>query len=178
MNTLETIKQKIADINAKKQELVEGLRKDFAPMLQPLFDKSNGKITSFGWTQYTPYFNDGEECTFSTHVDYPVINGEDSDDIDALNIGIYKTITDENLAEHKSFNESEHGHKWYVSKSVGENGYFRNPGYDEDLANLVDEFKQVIKSIDDEFLKDLFGDHVQVTVNADGTIETEEYSHD
>lgn len=56
MSTLETIKQKIADINAKKQELVNDLRKDFAPMLQPLFEKSNGKIKSFGWTQYTPYF--------------------------------------------------------------------------------------------------------------------------
>ena len=28
-------------------------------------------LKSFGWTQYTPYFNDGDPCTFRSHSSYP-----------------------------------------------------------------------------------------------------------
>lgn len=34
-------------------------------------------IESFSWTQYTPYFNDGDACIFSVHASYPEINGVD-----------------------------------------------------------------------------------------------------
>lgn len=36
---------------------------------------SNSNIESIGWTQYTPYFNDGDTCHFSVHTDNIVING-------------------------------------------------------------------------------------------------------
>lgn len=54
MTTLESIKEKIESIKKQKEELVNQLKNDFAPMLKPLFDKTNGKITSIGWNQYTP----------------------------------------------------------------------------------------------------------------------------
>ncbi len=41
----------------------------------------NPDIVSFSWTQYTPYFNDGDECTFGAHIDYPEINGSDIYDV-------------------------------------------------------------------------------------------------
>lgn len=155
MNILENIKSKIAEINAKKEELVSDLRKDFAPMLKPLFDKSNGKIKSIGWTQYTPYFNDGDECTFSVNTDYSLqINGEDCDEIESLDWRI----------------------KYYLKN--GEYSEDKTDDWDIELFNIVEEFKKLIQSIDDEFLKDLFGDHVLVTVHDDGRIETEEYEHD
>src|SRR5687767_852848 len=34
-------------------------------------------LISFGWAQYTPYFNDGEPCNFSVYYGYPDINGEE-----------------------------------------------------------------------------------------------------
>ncbi len=37
------------------------------------------ELTSFRWTQYTPYFNDGDECVFGAHTDYPYLNGEDEE---------------------------------------------------------------------------------------------------
>lgn len=177
MTSLETIKAKISEINAKKQELVADLRKDFAPMLKPLFEKSKGKIKSFGWTQYTPYFNDGDSCEFGVNFDYPNINGVDYDDIENINKGIYKQITDDNIIEHKEFNKTK-GYHWYVDKQVGQDGYFPNPDYDYELVSIIDDFKSALSDIDSEFLKELFGDHVLVTVNDDGTIETEEYEHD
>src|ERR1044072_5669755 len=37
----------------------------------------NPIIESFAWTQYTPYFNDGEPCIFSVKRDYNIyVNGE------------------------------------------------------------------------------------------------------
>lgn len=36
---------------------------------------SNSSIESLGWSQYTPYFNDGDTCHFSVHTDNIIING-------------------------------------------------------------------------------------------------------
>src|SRR5688572_33247641 len=30
-------------------------------------------LDRISWTQYTPYFNDGDECVFSAYVDYPMV---------------------------------------------------------------------------------------------------------
>ena len=39
-------------------------------------------IESFSWTQYTPYFNDGDECTFSAQTQYPQLTFTDGTEID------------------------------------------------------------------------------------------------
>lgn len=31
------------------------------------FFKDHPEVNAIGWAQYTPFFNDGEECTFSVH---------------------------------------------------------------------------------------------------------------
>lgn len=36
-----------------------------APIFQQYPD-----LEAFRWTQYTPYFNDGEPCVFNAHIDY------------------------------------------------------------------------------------------------------------
>lgn len=153
MTTLESIKEKIESIKKQKEELVNQLKNDFAPMLKPLFDKTNGKITSIGWNQYTPYFNDGDECMFSVNFDYLNINGKNEYDIDSLDWRI----------------------KYYLE---GNEKYPLQEEWDLELFGFVNEFKELLNSIDDDFYKDLFGDHVEVTVNADGTVETSEYDHD
>lgn len=37
-------------------------------------------LESFSWEQYTPFFNDGDECVFGVYYDYPRINGMGSED--------------------------------------------------------------------------------------------------
>ena len=39
-------------------------------------------IESFSWPQYTPYFNDGDECTFSALTEYPQLTFTDGTEID------------------------------------------------------------------------------------------------
>jgi hypothetical protein len=46
--------------------------------LKPIF-KKYPKINAIGWNQYTPYFNDGEECEFEVHE--PAV-AWDTDEID------------------------------------------------------------------------------------------------
>jgi hypothetical protein len=45
-------------------------------------------------------------------------------------------------------------------------------------CELVREFIDVINSIPEEILKDLFGDHALVTIHKSGEIEVEGYDHD
>ena len=75
MTTLEKIKAELEAFEAKKKVFVEDLRKEFPTMFKELFDKSE-KIESFSWTQYTPFFNDGDTCEFGVHCDDPYVNGE------------------------------------------------------------------------------------------------------
>ena len=47
-----------------------------------------------------------------------------------------------------------------------------------ELVEIIDQIQEVLNSIPDEFMEDLFGDHISVTVKRDGTIETEDCEHD
>lgn len=172
MEMLNNIKEKIAQINKQKEELVKQLREDFAPALKPLFEKSNGVITSLGWVQYTPYFNDGDECTFSINsdIDYGIrVNGEHLEDSEILGNSTY------GLSKYlKKDGSYEEWIKKYPEDAL-------NPDTMEEDLNIYKtllEFEDILESIDDEFFKDLFGDHVEVTVFVDGRVETEKYEHD
>lgn len=174
MSVLEKIKSSLKEIEDQKKAMVATLQKEFSPMFKPLFEK-NTKVKSIGWAQYTPYFNDGEECTFSANTDYVYVNGENQDDIDALSDSKYLTVTDENRDGCIEFTK-EKGYTW-ITNEIGTKSYIKNVDFDAELETQIDEFKSVLSEIPDEFLKDLFGDHVLVTVTADG-VSTEEYEHD
>lgn len=156
MTTLEKIKAELEAFEAKKQVFVEDLRKEFPTMFKELFDKSE-KIESFGWRQYTPFFNDGDTCEFGVHASDPDINGEDIYNNDWFDWRIrYYLRGDEKYA----------------------NLLTENPKLDVEAYKVVAEFISVIESIPEDFLKDLFGDHAQITIHKDGKIDVDEYDHD
>lgn len=150
MTIIEKINAELQAFNAKKQELVETLRTEFPAILAPLFEKSK-LIDSISWTQYTPYFNDGDECTFGVNKDEPDVNGHQVYD-DELN---------------------------FLNEQIG--SYQKrqpNPDYNAEEAAIYEDFCSALASIPDDFYRDLFGDHVRVTVHRAGRIEVEEYDHD
>lgn len=156
MTTLEKIRVELEAFEAKKKVFVEDLRKEFPTMFKELFDKSE-KIQSFGWRQYTPYFNDGDTCEFSVHCNDPYVNGEYIDECDWYDWRIkYYLKGDEKYA----------------------NLLTENPELDIESYKVVEEFISVINSIPEDFLKDLFGDHAQITIYKDGRVEVDEYEHD
>jgi len=158
MTVIEKIKAELKSFEEKKTAFLAELQKEFPTMFKELFEKSK-RITSIGWTQYTPYFNDGDTCEFSINVDDLYVNGEYEDEIEWLDWRMK-----------------------YILAGDGDTDKYKEQLKDKELDyeeyKVLCEFKSVLQSIPEEFYKDLFGDHVQVTIKSDGTINKEEYEHD
>lgn len=147
MEIVEKIKAEMAAFDEKRKELTAQLKKDFPALLAPLFEKYPG-VKNVRWTQYTPYFNDGDACEFSTNAGYA-----------DLNYDVREEDEDEDEDETEEIKSEDTAAPEVPEEAEG-------------------EFQDVLSSIDDSFYKDLFGDHVEVIVNRDGTIDVEEYDHD
>lgn len=76
---IKELKEKIA---ALEKEAMEEYRILFVESSRELFEKYP-YLERFSWTQYTPYFNDGDECTFGVNSDACdiVINGVEFEEI-------------------------------------------------------------------------------------------------
>lgn len=151
----EQLKQMNAESEALKKTHLEKSKELFTEVSKKVFE-AHPKLISFGWRQYTPYFNDGDECTFSARTDKPDINDIDGYDV---NFG------DEFVTDYNS------------SKVNGVYPKIKNNSFDPDLAAALKTVKAFLGEMKDEVLRDLFGDHVSVRVTAQGT-EVEEYEHD
>lgn len=53
----------ISEFNSKKQALEETVRNAMPTMFKDIFD-ANPTLMSFTWSQYTPYWCDGDTCEF------------------------------------------------------------------------------------------------------------------
>jgi hypothetical protein len=157
-----------------RQLPIEELR----PMLQAVLHDPD--IHSFGWRQYTPYFNDGEPCVFSV------------DNVWYLTVG-----DAEDEADHKQWAESyytweqEHGYAGSrgFAEVIVENVYSDedrrwvrrerpNPRYDQARFERCEALSQALYS--DKFdlaLLSAFGDHAIVTINKN-KITVEYYEHE
>lgn len=109
-------------------------------------------VKAVQWTQYTPYFNDGDPCVFWCGISDAAVLLE----------------KDHGLPEDDFylFDDEEEG--WveisYTTTSTA--------------AAAINEFLLELSKIDDKIFEVLFGDHVQVTATLDGNFEVEEYGHD
>ncbi len=68
--TFKSLKKQLADLRKEYQKAGKAA---FGEESKELFD-AHPKMKHFGWRQYTPYFNDGEPCTFRACTDDPDIN--------------------------------------------------------------------------------------------------------
>jgi hypothetical protein len=185
-SVIERIKVELAAFEEKKQAFVAELRKEFPSMFTELFAQAP-KLKSVSWTQYTPYFNDGEECTFSAHTSDLYVNdrhpdydedGELKDDEIFVNPTLYIVLkTEEDVRINKELAEKTK-YTWYAKAGIGDSGLTPNPKYDIDAHRVSSEISEVLSSIPDEFFKDLFGDHAKVTICSNGTLDVEDYDHD
>jgi hypothetical protein len=115
-------------------------------------------LRSFRWTQYTPYWCDGDTCEFGVHMDYDL------------------TITMEKDGQEERFDEMspsstkrqiESGTTWDDKPFV--------PGAEHWATVAIGDFT---KQFDDSLMKELFGDHVEVTVFHTGQVQIGEHEHD
>lgn len=134
---------------------------ELQPILQAVLDDPT--ITEFGWRQYTPYFNDGEPCTFSAHGTWVRTTADEDVDEDELE-----------MWGHRSLGKVSGGR----NKDTGEWETYPYEGPDE---ARFDRCKALEKAIEggafEHVLLDAFGDHANITVRRTG-IEVEFYDHD
>lgn len=80
-------KDTLAQIETLRKQAFAEAGAEFAEHSKGLFGK-HPKLESFSWTQYTPYFNDGEECVFGVNrenLDFKY-GGEEYEDIGEWNL--------------------------------------------------------------------------------------------
>lgn len=109
----------------------------FTEIFKEIFEKYPD-IDSFSWTQYTPYFNDGDECIFS-------INSVDT-------INGYDEYNDE---------DEQQG----VGKNYFE---YVNDKRDPENVRTINDIDHIIQAIPAELLRNMFGDHCRVVVKRSG----------
>lgn len=74
MSTIETFSNKKAQWRKQRDDMREEGQKLLFDALQDLFN-NNDNLKEISWTQYTPWFNDGDTCEFSTYATSPTVNG-------------------------------------------------------------------------------------------------------
>lgn len=141
------------------------------------------------WEQYTPYFNDGEECTFSVH-DIEVFGEIDGEEIgERYEGGLKASVIKNAISYRETGNVAVEG--WYVQhygeekakqREIEKFSVFRDLTTDQ-LKEFVgsvewaEELAGKLSKLPDDIFRNAFGDHVQVKLNGEGA-EADEYSHD
>ena len=153
-----SIDDKIEDLS-KLHEQMKDLKKQIGDFfitklnqsLKVFFTKYPG-VDFITWNQYTPYFNDGEECVFTIY-------------------GINIVPKD----PHKYFPDH------YKEGEEAEPSDFEEGYTDPENLDFTKDCNSVIKFIytGEDYLKAAFGDHVEVKIYSDGRSEIDEYTdHD
>ena len=145
-----SLEQIAADYEKYYKELEEEAKAVVFEEFKKIFVKYP-HLTAIKWSQYTPYFNDGDECTFGVN-DFCITNVEDIENITSY--GEY----DGDLPEGK-FCEYLYGK------------------YKTDYPEVYALEKFAGSDVGSGVFKGAFGNHVSVTATPDG-IDSEDYDHD
>ena len=163
MNYQEKLKElkerqsQISDIKKQVLDLSSGIFEDF---YKYIFEKYP-TLESFGWTQYTPYFNDGDTCIFSVNTDYISVNDEYVDEA--------KWSSEVNVINWGNWNRELKVYEGRVEEP--------NPNYDPVLTDASNEITNFLGNFDNDFYLSKFGDHASITVTKDG-VDISDYDHD
>lgn len=142
---------------------------ELEPLIRAVLDDPTMK--AFGWQQYTPYFNDGDPCTFR-------VNGAwflTADDPDVGDVEDFYTF-ELDYTDHPSLGklETEWAGSWPNREVVSET--YQGP--DEERYRRTKALSDaIIGGAFEDVLLEAFGDHAEVKVTASG-ITVDSYHHD
>lgn len=168
-----------------KAAFVERGKATFNEALKEFFDASP-KVWCIAWAQYTPYFNDGDACTFSVHDVFAYSDKAKEASIEEL--------AHESDGEAYGLLQKPHD----LAASWAASWLEKNPDirerYQKENARIAAEFgdggERFMSDFDaltsfisanDELMQDLYGDHVVVQIRRTETgVESvvEEHEHD
>jgi hypothetical protein len=153
------------DVPPGEQRPVQRPLSDLEPLLRAIL--ADDGIVSFGWTQYTPYFADGERCVFGvnepwfrTTADAPPEDVGDESEADTHRLSYHPTLAAERYDRASgSFvsveRDAETVRRWSRCQALAE-------------ALATGGF--------DDVLLDAFGDHAHVRISRSGIV-VDEYEH-
>lgn len=149
-----SIETLVAEYTKTKEEFVEKSKNAMRTAFNEFFD-ANPDIDKITWTQYTPYFNDGDPCVFGVQEMYFTL---DKDEVDINELD----YQDEEYRCYSDFFWDDNGKRF------------------DPVAEYRAEFKkftQQIGKLPDEIFLNTFGDHVRVIASRSG-FDVQEYEHD
>ena len=168
---MSALQEKFDQLIAEQEEL----RQKFQKTAQELFKETtkeffdgNPAITAVVWTQYTPYFNDGDTCEF--RVNSPTFTN--APDPEYVRWGEYEGDAEdvfavENMAYVMKSDRDYHKEDQEAIKKAG--------GVDVDSCEAFE--RMICSSAMEDVMKAMFDDHVQVIATREG-FEVNDYEHD
>lgn len=169
--TIEKFKLAKAENKEKRDQLRKQLKDVFAAAIKELFDKYPLHLAQIYWTQYTPYFNDGDSCEFLVQEVY--VNGTEIYDYDYDPIDCVRSLYTPEELEFRTNWKPDHAKRYdYLDFETG---------LSPERIKIFDEVEAEVKAFmglfDSDDFEYMFGDHVKITITKLG-INVEEYSHD
>lgn len=159
------------DINKGDKRVPQKPLAELEPLMRAVLDDPTMK--AFGWEQYTPYFNDGEPCTFRVRQPWFLTTADpDPDDVEDF----YNFEVSSYGNGHPSLGKKNGDWvgTWPDRKMINET----YTGPDPERYDRVKVLSDAIEGGEfEDVLLEAFGDHAQVRVQASGiTVDT--YEHD
>lgn len=156
---MKELKRLISDFDEARKSFNAQAKKAFTSSMKDFFIE-NPEIKIIKWKQFSPYFNDGDECTF--RVGMPIFsNAPNAEDLDGEEY-VGDEDTDEPVWIH------------------GEDAYGEQEAPPiQRLHAAMDDFETVQQSTAfEELAEAMFGNHVEIVITPEG-INVEDYSsHD
>lgn len=165
-NAFEELINDQKELQRKFQEQAQGL---FKEITKEFFEKNPG-ITGVIWTQYTPYFNDGDTCEFS--VGSPTFTNAPAIELLDIRWGEYEGETEGVWAAEDIGYVLESDRDYYQGTK---DKILAAGGVDATSCTLF--AKAVGSSEMEDVMQAMFGDHVKIIATRDG-FDIDEYEHD
>lgn len=127
MDTAASFSDRFVDLAARQATLDEerhAMIGEYLGSAMATFFSEHPEISEIRFTAYTPYFNDGDACEFSSNHQFPEFNG-----VNELNLG-----REDRAA----------------------------------LQSAGDRFRELMRPLGDDDIKQMFGDHVEVIITPTG----------
>lgn len=147
--SFDNIDQFVAEFEDQRKQFTLKMQDEFKKMVNEFFDFCPD-VKSIVWVQYTPYFNDGDPCTFSI--------GDVS----------FSNADPDKVSPWGELEEEEDG-LWAAA-------YMYNDHLDKSQAEYCSKFSRMVNQLD-AVMEEMFGDHVRINVTREG-FDVEDYDHD
>lgn len=148
-----SINSLVVEYNKTRKEFMEKSQNALKAVFKAFFDQ-NPDIDQITWNQYTPYFNDGDECIFGVYDMYFTLAKDNVDLSD-----VRWPDDDDNC----------HGRSFY--------GYSGADDPTKEQRDVFSSFAKEINTLPNEVFKDTFGDHVKIVAWKNG-FNVEEFQHE